>query len=161
MIFLVPNNFSIWYFTNILAFIISRLFSRLNTLLRFLRWVYSLRFLSLFTKFAFSACVLSHFRCVSFNALDYSSPDSSVSWDSPGKNTGVGCQTLLQQIFLTCNAGRCFTTEPPGKPFHSLILSNRKPIVYFQDLGQASSPNNFLTPKDWTEYPFTLSSLNL
>ena len=22
-------------------------------------------------------------------------------WDSPGENTGVGCQTLLQGIFLT------------------------------------------------------------
>ena len=43
-------------------------------------------------------------------------------WDSPGKNTGVGCHFLLQGIFLTqasnhvsCLAGRCFTTEPPGK----------------------------------------------
>jgi len=23
------------------------------------------------------------------------------SWDSPGKNTGVGCHALLQEIFLT------------------------------------------------------------
>ena len=22
-------------------------------------------------------------------------------WDSPGKNTGVGCHTLLQEIFMT------------------------------------------------------------
>ena len=54
-------------------------------------------------------------------------------WDSPGKNTGVGCQALLQEIFPTqglisllcllsdfgdgrvlCIAGRFITTEPPG-----------------------------------------------
>ena len=30
-----------------------------------------------------------------------SPPGSSVHWDSPGKNIGVGCHTLLQGIFLT------------------------------------------------------------
>ena len=37
-------------------------------------------------------------------------------WDSPGKNTGLGCQSLLQGIFPTqglnlvsCIAGRFFT----------------------------------------------------
>ena len=44
---------------------------------------------------------------------------------SPGKNTGVGCHSLLQGIFLTWGSnprllrllhwGRFFTTEPPGK----------------------------------------------
>ena len=44
-------------------------------------------------------------------------------WDSPGKNTGVGCHFFPQGIFLTqgsnqvsCIAGRFFTIEPPGKP---------------------------------------------
>ena len=51
---------------------------------------------------------------------------SSV-WNSPGKNTGVGCHFLLQGIFLTqgsnpleptspASAGGFFTPEPPGKP---------------------------------------------
>ena len=31
---------------------------------------------------------------------DWSPPDSSVSGDSPGKDTGVGCRALLQGIFL-------------------------------------------------------------
>ena len=50
-------------------------------------------------------------------------------WDSPGKNTGVGCHFLLQGIFPTqgSNPGikpwspaleaDTFTSEPPGKPF--------------------------------------------
>ena len=49
-------------------------------------------------------------------------------WDFPGKNSGVGCQFLLQGIFPTqglnrnfcvsCIVGRFFTTEPPRKPCH-------------------------------------------
>ena len=34
------------------------------------------------------------------DAMDCSPPGSSVHVDSPGKNTGVGCQALLQGIFL-------------------------------------------------------------
>ena len=47
-------------------------------------------------------------------------------WDSPGKNTGVGCHFIIQGIFLTQGsnlcllspalAGRFFTTALPGKP---------------------------------------------
>ena len=44
-------------------------------------------------------------------------------WDSPGKNTGVGCHFLFQGIFPTQGspvslalAGGFFATEPPGKP---------------------------------------------
>ena len=33
--------------------------------------------------------------------MDYSPPGSSVHRDSPSKNTGVGCQALLQGIFPT------------------------------------------------------------
>ena len=33
--------------------------------------------------------------------MDCSPPGSSVHGDSPGKNTGVGCHTLLQRIFWT------------------------------------------------------------
>ena len=29
-------------------------------------------------------------------------------WDSPGKNTGVGCRALLQGIFLTQGSNLCF-----------------------------------------------------
>ena len=52
-------------------------------------------------------------------------------WDSPGKNTRVGCHALLQAIFSTqvqnlcllnlCIVGRCITAEPSGKPHWLLI----------------------------------------
>ena len=39
-------------------------------------------------------------------------PQSPPSWDSPGKNTGMGFHALLQGIFLTCCiAGRFFTVR--------------------------------------------------
>ena len=39
--------------------------------------------------------------------LDYNLPGSSVHGDSPGKNTGVGCHTLLQGIFPTQGLNPC------------------------------------------------------
>ena len=33
--------------------------------------------------------------------IDCSPPGSSVHGDSPGRNTGVGCHSLLQRIFAT------------------------------------------------------------
>ena len=45
-----------------------------------------------------SAYSLSPTRC---DPMDCSLPSSSVCGDSPGKNTGVGCHTLFQQIFPT------------------------------------------------------------
>ena len=45
-------------------------------------------------------------------------------WDFPGKNTGVGCHFLLQEIFLTQGSNLCLLhwqagslpAEPQGKP---------------------------------------------
>ena len=45
-------------------------------------------------------------------------------WDSPGKNTGVGCRALLQGIFLTQELNPnllnwhmdSLLSEPPGEP---------------------------------------------
>ena len=50
-------------------------------------------------------------------------------WDSPGKNTGVGCHFLLQGIFLTQQSiwfsyteANSLPYEPPGKPESYLLL---------------------------------------
>ena len=49
-------------------------------------------------------------------------PGSSVHWDSPGKNTRVGCHVLLQGIFPTQGLkpglphGRRILHQLPGKP---------------------------------------------
>ena len=54
-------------------------------------------------------------------------------WDSPGKNTGVGCHFLLQGIFLTKGLNPCLLSllnwqvgslplVPPGKPRISMCM---------------------------------------
>ena len=46
--------------------------------------------------------MLSRFSCVLLcDPMDCNPPGSSVHGDSPGRNTGVGCQALLQRIFQT------------------------------------------------------------
>ena len=55
------------------------------------------------------------------DSMDCSLPGSSVHGDSPGKNTGVGCHALLQEIFLTqlrspASQVDFLSSEPPGKP---------------------------------------------
>ena len=72
--------------------------------------------------------VLSGLSCPTLcNPMDCSPPDSSVSGDSPGKNTGVGCHALLQGIFLTQESiggggvssalqADSLPVELPGKP---------------------------------------------
>ena len=54
-------------------------------------------------KFLLNHCVcLVAQSCLTLcNPMDCSLPSSSVHGDSPGKNTGVGCQALLQGIVPT------------------------------------------------------------
>ena len=48
------------------------------------------------------ACVLSRFSCVCLCATLWTEAVKLLCpWDSPGKNTGVGCHALFQGIFLT------------------------------------------------------------
>ena len=75
--------------------------------------------------------MLSHFSCVwlfvILSAIARQAPLSLCPWDSPGKNTGVGCHFFLQEIFLTHRLNPCLlcllhwqagslTLMPPGKP---------------------------------------------
>ena len=50
---------------------------------------------------SFSLCLVTQSCLTLCNPMDYSLPGSSVHGDSPGKNTGMGCHTLLQGIFPT------------------------------------------------------------
>ena len=43
-----------------------------------------------------TVCVLSHFSRVRLSATLWTAASQApLSWDSPGKNTGVGCHALL------------------------------------------------------------------
>ena len=68
-----------------------------------------------------------------------SPPGSSVHGDSPGKNTGVGCHTLLQDSWprdwtcvscVFCIANGFFTNEPLGKPFKSPQTAANESTLY-------------------------------
>ena len=72
------------------------------------------------------ACELSH-SVVSASLQSHGLQPARIlcPWDSPGRNTGVGCHFLLQGIFPTQGsslrllcllAGGFFTSDSPGKP---------------------------------------------
>ena len=69
------------------------------------------------------------------NPTDYSPPGSSVHGNSPGKNTGLGCHALLQQIFPTQGSN-------PS-------LSHCRQILY--QLSHQGSPRRL----EWVAYPFS------
>ena len=53
-------------------------------------------------------CVLSHYSCVRFSAALWTvALQLFCPWDSPGKNTGVDCHSLLQGIFLIQGLNPC------------------------------------------------------
>ena len=65
-------------------------------------------------------------------------------WDSPGKNTGVGCQAILQGIFLTQGSNWSLSgllhwqadslpLAPPGKPYttHPTAKASKQPQASF------------------------------
>ena len=62
--------------------------------------------------------------------MDCSPPGSSVHGDSPGKNTGVGSLSLLQEIFPTQESNLChphcrwilYQAELPGKSICNIIF---------------------------------------
>ena len=89
-------------------------------------------------------CVFMHAKslqsCLTLcdDAMDCSLPGSSVHGDSPGKNTGVSCHSVLQGTFPAqiepvspashALAGRFFITAPPGKPIISFSLLYSKTL---------------------------------
>ena len=53
-----------------------------------------------------------------------------LSMDSPGKNTGVGCHTLLQEIFLTQGSKLHFLLLLHWQADSLPLVPPRKPILY-------------------------------
>ena len=74
-------------------------------------------------------CVRAKSLC---DPMECSPPGSSIHGDSPGKNTGVGCQALLQEIFpthgskphllcLPALASGFFTTSTTGEAWAQIV----------------------------------------
>ena len=85
--------------------------------------------------------------------MDYSPPGSSVLGDSPGKNTGVGCNALLQGIFPTqgSNPGflHCrrilYQLSHKGSPVFRRIL-------YQLSQSRNSLPGGYFTSQEFLDF---------
>ena len=91
------------------------------------------KFSALETRKAVCMCVLSC-SVVSDSLQPLQPPRLLCSWDYLGKNTGVSCHFLLQEIFLTqglnlhllqlLNCRQFIMAEPVGKSRKAVLLSN-------------------------------------
>ena len=55
--------------------------------------------------------------------MDYSLPGSSLPWDSPGTNTGVGCPFLLQGFFPTQGSNSGLQHIPRSKSSLQIVFN--------------------------------------
>ena len=89
-------------------------------------------------------------------------------WDSPGKNTAVGCHSLLQRIFLTqgVNPGSCITASLVAQMIKHLpamweiwvrSLGGEDPL----EKGMAALSSTLAWKMPWTEEPGGLHSIEL
>ena len=106
------------------------------------------------------ACARTHVRvlgCVWLFVTPWTIAHQSplCPWDFPGKNTGVGCQFLLQGIFLTQGSNPrllhwqgFFTTEPPGKSVTRTQHKYRDGIFYW--VPSSEVPSAYLSWRAWS-----------
>ena len=73
-------------------------------------------------------CALSHVKLL---ATPYTIAHQAPLWNFPGKNTGAGCQFLLQGIFLT-----------QGLILSFYVFRIGRQILYHMPLGK---PNGYMT----------------
>ena len=99
--------------------------------------------------------LLSHFTCVQLCVITWTAAARLLCpWDSPGKNTGVGCMTSSRgssqprgQTWVSCISGRFFTTELPGKLTFLCTRTSIHPLAH--------PPLYHLHSHPSTQQPFT------
>ena len=77
-------------------------------------------------------CLVTQSCLTLCDPMDYSLPGSSVHGDSPGQNTGMGCQALLQGIFPTQGSNPCLMSPALSGRFFTSATWEAQP-VYGQD----------------------------
>ena len=88
---------------------------------------------SSFLMISMHACMLSLFSHAQLFATRLLCP-----WDSPGKNTGVGCHALLHELFPSQGSNPCLLCllhrqvgslplAPPGKPRQAMVVPKVSP----------------------------------
>ena len=95
------------------------------------------------TSYCYVLCLVTQLCLTLCGPMDCSPPDSSIHGDSPGKNTGVSCHSLLKGIFPTQRTDPslphcrdCLLSEPPGTTFLIVIviLINTCDLEFFLEL---------------------------
>ena len=81
--------------------------------------------ISLYSGFVGCAWLVSQLCPTLYNFMNYNLPGSSVHWDSPSKNTGVGCHALLQGIFPTQGSNPGL---PPFNRFSTTWATREAPV---------------------------------
>ena len=101
--------------------------------------------------------MLSCFSCVQLFVTPWTTAcQAPLSWNSPGKNTGMGCHSLLQGTFLTQGSNPCILyllhlqvgslpLAPPGKT----IINEWLNIYWYQADTFDPSVHNLLKPWNW------------
>ena len=96
------------------------------------------------TKTCMRVWVLSNFSRVQLSVTLWTiSHQVPLPWGSPGKNTGVGCQALLQGIFLTQGSNLCLLVSCTDKRVlypAKLIYSVTVPSLNHNSLPQTPIP---------------------
>ena len=72
-------------------------------------------------------------------------------WDSPGKNTGVGCYFLLQEIFLTQGSNPCLIHLLHWQADSLPVAPSGKPHLYMEYKKQKIRMNLFINRNRFTE----------
>ena len=78
------------------------------------------------------SCVKSLHSCLTLrDTVDLSPPESRLlcPWDSPGKNTGVGCHALLHGIFLFHGSNLCLLHLLHWRAGSLPLVPTGKPIL--------------------------------
>ena len=84
-------------------------------------------------SFTQQTCMLSHFSHVQLCVTPRTEPTRFLCpWDSPGKNTRVGCHALLQGIFLTQKRNLCLLCLLHWRQVGSLPLAPPGKTNYFE-----------------------------
>ena len=101
-------------------------------------------------------CLVAQSCLTLCNPMDYSPPGSSVLGDSPGKNTGVGCHSLLQGIFPTQGSN-------PGLPHCRRILywlsHQGSPYLDLSPPRRGPTPDTFDPANFWQAISWHLAAL--
>ena len=119
------------------------------------------------------ACMLCRFSHVSLQRYGLQPTRLLCPWDSPGKNTAVGCHALLQEIFPTQESNPSLLCllhwqvcslplVPPRKPQAKVFVAQYCPaLCYSTDCGPPGSTiHGILQARilEWLAIPFSRGS---